>query len=88
MNTTFLLLAAHDGKAVLRLEEVARRYLGLNNKVKIYHMANTGKIPFPIFKMDKSQKSPWLVSIEDFAAYIDKQREKAKKDFEVLQKVG
>jgi len=88
MNTVFLLLAAHDGKAVLELEEVAKEYLGMSNKIAIMQKAREGNMPFPVFRLGESNKAPWLVSVEDLAAYIDKQREKAKKDFEALQKVG
>ena len=88
MNTVFLLMAAHDGKAVLNLDEVARDYLGFSHKVAIQRKAKAGEFPFPVFRLGNSQKSPWLVSIEDLAAYIDKQKEAAKRDFQALQEVG
>ncbi len=88
MNTVFLLMAAHNGKAVLSLEEVAKEYLGMNDKIRIQRKARAGEFPFPVFRLGNSQKSPWLVSIEDLAAYIDKQKEAAKKDFQALQEVS
>jgi len=88
MKTVFLLMAAHDGKAVLELEEVAKEYLGFNHKVAIQKKAREGAFPFPVFRLGDSQKSPWLVSIEDLADYIDKKKELARKELENLQKVG
>jgi len=85
MNTVFLLMAAHEGKAVLELTEVAEKYLDLKDKAFLYRKTQNGELPFPAFKLINSQKAPWMVAIDDLAAYIDKQREKAKKDL-TLQK--
>jgi len=79
MNTAFLLLAEHS-RAILPLEEVAERYLGLNERVA-RAKANKGELPFPAFQPG-SQKGPWLVNIADLAAWLDAERDRAARDFE------
>jgi hypothetical protein len=74
MNTTLLLMAEH-GKAILPLEDVALRYLGLNDRVAKAR-AGRGELPFPAFQPG-SQKGPWLVNIADLAAWLDAERDRA-----------
>lgn len=74
MNTAFLLLAEHN-RAILPLEEVAERYLGLNERVA-RAKATRGELPFPAFQPG-SQKGPWLVNIADLAAWLDTERDRA-----------
>jgi len=74
MNTALLLMAEHN-RAILPLEEVAARYLGLNERVA-RAKANKGELPFPAFQPG-SQKGPWLVNIADLAAWLDAERDRA-----------
>lgn len=78
MNTALFLMAEH-GKAILPLEDVAARYLGLNDRVA-RAKANRGELPFPAFQPG-SQKGPWLVNIADLAAWLDAERDRAARDF-------
>ena len=79
MNTTLLLLAQF-GQADIPLSQVAEHYLGLSER-KASDMASRCKLPFPAYKAG-SNKSPWLVRVTDLAAYLDKAREQAGKDWE------
>jgi hypothetical protein len=74
MNTAFLLLAEHN-RAILPLEDVATRYLGISARVA-QARATRGELPFPAFQPG-SQKGPWLVNIADLAAWLDAERDKA-----------
>ena len=74
MNTALFLMAEH-GKAILPLEDVAARYLGLNDRVA-RSKANKSELPFPAFQPG-SQKGPWLVNIADLAAWLDAERDRA-----------
>jgi len=39
------------------------------------------KFPFPCFRLDKSQKSPYFVHISELAVCINQRHETAKKDY-------
>lgn len=84
MNTLFMLMAAHNGQAVIPLQEVGEKYFGLSDKAKLSQQARTGQLPIPAFRLTKKQSAPWLVSIQDLATYIDTQSAAAKKDWEQL----
>lgn len=75
MRTIFMLMAQYNAAAV-PLEKVAEDYLGLTpgyaNK-----LASAGQLELPVFRTQNSQKSPWLVSIEDLAEFLDKRRREA-----------
>ncbi len=81
MNTLFMLLAAHNGQALIPLQQVGEQYLGIADKAKLSQKARAGELPLPAFRMEKSQKAPWLVSIQDLAEYIDQQKATAKLDW-------
>lgn len=46
------------------------KYLGIKERAVFQRKAGAGDLPFPVFKLGRG-KSPWLVSVEDLAAYID-----------------
>ena len=79
MNTLFLLMAEHE-TAIVPLEIIASKYLGLDKR-QASVKANTASLPFPAFR-GESQKTPWLVSLVDVAKWLDKQRETALKDYQ------
>jgi len=82
MNTLFLLMAEFNGRAAVPLEEVASKYLGTTDKITLSRKARSGQLPFPAFRAEQSQKAPWLVNINDLAAYLDKERDKANNDWQ------
>ena len=82
MNTVFLLMAEFDGESQVPLAEVSEKYFGLTEK-RAKREASTQTLPIPVYRA-KSQKSPWLVSLVDLAAWIDIERGKAKTDWEKM----
>lgn len=73
--STYFALLAEFGTAHVPIVEVARKYFGYEEK-KAKGVAASGNFPFPVFRAG-GQKSPWLVDIADLADYIDKARNKA-----------
>ena len=53
--------------------EVARRKAGLQS------------LPVPVYKASESQKSPWLVSVDVLADYLDEQKKAHYKNFNAMQ---
>lgn len=81
MNTMFLLMAEH-GSAEIPLEKVAPLF-GLS-RAEACKRACRQALPVPAYQPG-SQKAPWMVDVRDLAAYIDAQRDKARKDWERVQ---
>lgn len=82
MNTLFLLMAEYNA-AVLPLSLVAKKYLGLDERMAS-RKACAQSLPLPAFRMCESQKSPWLVKTEDLAKYLDQSHEQAVKDWKAI----
>lgn len=84
MNTLFLLMAQYDGMAVIPLEFVCRDYLGLSFE-KAKQKQLSGELDLPIVRLGtKSQKAALGVHLSDLADYIDKQRNEAATERELL----
>lgn len=81
MNTIFLLMAEFE-QADIPLDKVATKYLDLE-PAKAKRLAARQELPFPVFRAG-SQKSPWMVNINELACYLDKKREEAKKDWQAI----
>jgi hypothetical protein len=69
MKTTLLLMAQHE-QALLPLDLVARDYLKIEPRTAA-NQAKAGTLPFTAIRMGSSQKSPWMVHVEDLAGWID-----------------
>lgn len=84
MNTLFLLMAQYNGQAVIPLETVCRDYLHLSyEKAKRKQLA--GELDLPIVRLGThSQKAALGVHLSDLADYIDRQREVAASERELL----
>lgn len=67
----------------LYLLEILGVGLDSRESKKASQMASLHPLPVPCFR-GGSQKSPWLVSAIDLAAYIDKLRAQAQKDWEKM----
>lgn len=80
MNTLFLLMAEF-GQADVPLEVVAKKYFNLEKK-EAYARAKLRSLPVPAYRAIDSQKAPWLVSVADLAAYLDKQRAQARDEWQ------
>jgi len=84
-NTTFLLMAQYNGKAVISVEEVCRDYFSHLTPVQFVRKATEGKIDLPVIMIEGSQKAARGVYLADLAAWIDKRREAARKENDQLQ---
>lgn len=77
MKTTFLLYAQYES-AVVPLSQIAEDYLG-TSPAQAARLAAANDIPFPVFRLRNSNKSPWMVKIDDLAEYIDRTAAQARK---------
>ncbi|WP_245732142.1 pyocin activator PrtN family protein [Thalassotalea agarivorans] len=65
-----LLMAEFGVRQLIPLEELAQPVLGLS-KNSAKRKAKKYELPFPVVKLNGSQKAPYLVSINDLAEYIE-----------------
>jgi hypothetical protein len=84
LNTTFLLMAQYNGKAIIPLADVCRDYFSHLTPEKLMRKVMTGQIPLPIIYIERSQKSARGVHLQDLADYLDKRRAEATKEFEAF----
>lgn len=78
MNTVFLLFAEFE-TGEIPLSEVAPKYFGIDSR-KAIEKARSQSLPVPVYR-GGSQKSQWLVSVQDLAQYLDRKREEAREDW-------
>src|SRR5690554_3310893 len=85
MNTLFLLMAEFDGQAEVSLDDLCPKYTGLE-VAKAKREAARQSLPFPARRATRSQKSGWLVHLQDLASYLDTERARARKEWEAINK--
>lgn len=69
-TTMYLLMAEFGTRMMIPLEELAQSVLGMSvNTAK--RRAKSCELPFPVVKLNDSQKAPYLVSIQDLASYVE-----------------
>lgn len=85
-KTAFWLMGEFGG-AFIPLEAVAERYLGVRRREALTRAAR-GDLPFPACRPGGSQKSPWMVYIDDLAAWLDQERECATKEWRRRQEAS
>lgn len=68
------------------LERVAAMYYPHLSKAKILEKARKKEFPFICYKIDESQKSPYLVDIFDLAFVLDKRYNEQAKEYEIFTK--
>jgi hypothetical protein len=88
MNTAFLLLAQYDGMAIIPLERVCSDYFSHLTPEKLKMKVAAGDIDLPLVAIEKSQKAARGVHLNDLAAYLDAQHQKAKMEHEKLMGRG
>ncbi|WP_332604738.1 pyocin activator PrtN family protein [Acinetobacter sp. ESBL14] len=71
---------------VVKLDDLCSDYYPHLQKKVINEKASKQDFPFPCFKLDGSQKSPWFVHLNEFANALDKRHELALKDFSTLHR--
>ena len=69
------LLEVHKAP-VIRLADICRQYLN-KNYANAKLAAARNLLPFPAYRLDASQKAPWVVSLSELAGYIDRESQKA-----------
>lgn len=85
LNTSFLLLAQYEGRAIIPLDLVCRDYFQHLTPAQLSRKATAGEIDLPITRIEASQKAARGVHIADLADWIDKRREAARKENDQLQ---
>lgn len=88
MNTAFLLMAQYDGQAIIPLERVCADYFAHLTPEKLKLKVAKGEINLPLVRIEDSQKAARGVHLNDLAAYLDTQHQKAKADHEKLMGRG
>ena len=78
--STFFALMAEFGTAEIPLEDISEKFFGLQPDMAKKRAARR-QLPVTAYR-GGTQKSPWLVSAQDLADYIDTQRTKAKQEWD------
>lgn len=73
-------LHARFGKSEIPLSDICEEYFGINIKTA-QQKARTYELPLPVFRMDESQRAPYLVKVDDLAEFIDKKHELAREEW-------
>ena len=68
------------------LEQVGAMYYPHLSKAKLLEKARKKEFPFICYKIDESQKSPYLVDIVDLAFVLNKRYNEQAKEFETFTK--
>lgn len=84
MNTTFLLMAQYNGRAVIPVADVCRDYFSHLTPGKFLRKVSAGEISIPLVRMESSQKAAKGVHIQDLAEWIDKRRDAAVREARAL----
>lgn len=85
LSTTDYLFMKYRSMTVL-LDEVVRDYYPHLSKVKVLEKARNQEFPFSCFKLDKSQKAPYFVHVQDLAKVLDQQYTLAHQDHVTLHR--
>ena len=86
MNTAFILMAQYDGQVIISLELVCRDYFTHLTPDMFQRKVMSGQIKLPITRLEPSQKSAKGIHITDLAAYLDRQRAAAVKEYNQLNR--
>lgn len=70
MKTIYMLLAEFDKACVSIDDLIEHGYLTMNRKTA-NALASTNKLPFATFRLVDSQKSAYMVHLEELAKWID-----------------
>lgn len=86
MNTSFILMAQYNGRAIIPLDQVCKDYFTHLTTDMFQRKVMAGQIKIPITRMESSQKSAKGIHICDLAEYLDRQREAAVKEYNQLNR--
>lgn len=74
MNTSFLLMAQYNGRAIIPVEIVCKDYFLHLTPEKFLRKIAAGEIELPLVRIEASQKSAKGVHLQDLADYLDRRR--------------
>jgi hypothetical protein len=77
--STYFALIAEFGAGHVPVTELGKKYFGYDEK-KAKVEAARNNYPFPVFRVG-GQKSTWMADLKEVAEYLDRVKEKAKKEF-------
>ena len=81
-----LLLISRFQTTEIQLKDICDEYLGMSYK-KACEAQRVGELPFPVYRLRNSTRSPYLVNVNDFAAYVRSVAKDARTDFETLHEL-
>ncbi|WP_165312415.1 pyocin activator PrtN family protein [Vibrio ziniensis] len=87
LDAKVVLLMKFGMSPVIPLHEIAVEYLGMSFNTAL-KKARTQSLSLPAFRLDDSQKSEWMVSLEDLANLITQQADKARAEWEELRDIA
>ena len=82
MNTTFMLMARHDGLPVLPIDVVCRDYFPQFTPAKFVEKIRAGELKLPLVRLGPGQKAAKGIPLTDLAAYLENQISAARRDME------
>lgn len=74
MNTSFLLMAQYNGRAIIPVETICKDYFSHLTPEKFLRKISAGEIELPLVRIEVSQKSAKGVHLKDLADYLDCRR--------------
>lgn len=88
MNTAFLLMAQYNGQAIIPLERVCSDFFSHLTPEKLKMKVAAGDVDLVLVPIEKSQKAARGVHLNDLAAYLDAQHQKARAEHDKLMGRG
>lgn len=85
MNTLFMLMAKHNGAAMISAEVCCKDYFAPLTLPVFMRKVGDGSIDLPLIRMEDSQKGAKMVHLSDLASYIDRRREAAAKELKQMR---
>jgi hypothetical protein len=85
--STYFALLAEFGTSEIPLDKVAGKFFGVHDDREQKRRAAMNKHPIPVYR-GAGQRSQWLVSANDLAEFIDRQRAAARSEWERSQSVS
>lgn len=80
MKTLFLLMAQFDGRVLIPMEEVRSAFFSHIDLRNLTRKLDSGEIPLPVVRADRSRATARSVHLQDLADWIDTQRAAAVKE--------
>lgn len=81
---SFHALLIRYASPVVPLETIVNDYFTHMKIEDANRRANKLDLPFPVFKSENTKKAKWMVSLIQFASYLDRQSEIANQDFKAF----